>query len=101
MLKSSAAAAHFGVALVALGIAMLLVGIAYHVSFMVGLRRERAEMKADGLVHAQSQFPVSLTLMVAVLLLGSASSPLSAWCSMSGHSVERDQGHSERQHGRK
>ncbi len=69
VLKSSVAAAHFGVALVALGIAMLLVGIAYHVSFMVGLRRERAEMKADGLVHAQSQFPVSLTLMVAVLLL--------------------------------
>ena len=63
------AAAHFGVALVALGIAMLLVGIAYHVSFMVGLRRERAEMRADGLVHARSQFPVSLTLMVAVLLL--------------------------------
>src|SRR4249920_1005809 len=69
VLKSSAAATHFGVALVLLGIAMLLVGIAYHASFMVGLRRERAAMKADGLVHAESHFPVSLTLVVALLLL--------------------------------
>ena len=69
VLKSSAAATHFGVALVLLGIAMLLVGIGYHVSFMVGLRRERAAMKADGLVRAESHFPVSLTLLVALLLL--------------------------------
>ena len=69
MLKSSAAATNFGVALVLLGIAMLLVGIGYHVSFMIELRRERAAMKADGLVHAESQFPVSLTLLVALLLL--------------------------------
>jgi putative membrane protein len=68
-IKSAAAARHFGVSLVALGIAMLVVGIGYHVAFMVGLRRERAVMKADGLVHAESHFPVSLTLMVAVLLL--------------------------------
>ena len=69
VLKSSEAARHFGVALVLLGIAMLLVGIGYHVTFMLGLRRERAQMKADGLVHAESEFPVSLTLMVALLLL--------------------------------
>ena len=69
VLKSSAAATHFGVALVLLGIAMLLVGIAYHSSFMLGLRRERVAMKADGLVHAESQFPASLTLIVALLLL--------------------------------
>jgi len=69
VLKSSEAARHFGVALVLLGIAMLLIGIGYHVTFMLGLRRERAQMKADGLVHAESQFPVSLTLMVALLLL--------------------------------
>lgn len=69
MLKNSNAAHNFGIALVALGIAMLVVGIGYHVAFMVGLRRERAAMKVDGLVHAESQFPVSLTLMVALLLL--------------------------------
>jgi putative membrane protein len=69
VLKSSGAARHFGIALVLLGIAMLLVGIGYHVSFMLGLRKAREQLKADGLVHAESHFPVSLTLMVAVLLL--------------------------------
>jgi putative membrane protein len=69
MLTSSNAAHNFGIALVLLGIAMLFVGIGYHVSFMIGLRRERVAMKADGLIHAESQFPVSLTLMVALLLL--------------------------------
>ena len=39
-------------------------------SYMVGLRRERLRLKADGLIHAESRFPVSLTLIVAVLLLG-------------------------------
>ena len=69
ILKSSAAPRNFGEALVWLGIGMLVVGIGYHIAFMVGLRKERERLKADGLIHAESQFPVSLTLMVAVLLL--------------------------------
>ena len=69
VLKDSMAARHFGVALVLLGIAMLVVGIGYHVVFMLGLRIERMQLKADGLVHAESRFPLSLTLMVALLLL--------------------------------
>lgn len=69
VLRSSDAPRHFGEALVWLGIAMLALGIGFHVMFMVGLRRERAEMKADGLIHGRSQFPVSLTLLVAVMLL--------------------------------
>jgi putative membrane protein len=69
VLKSDKAPLHFGVALVLLGIAMLVVGIGYHLSFMLGLRRTREQMKADGLVHAESHFPLSLTLMVALLLL--------------------------------
>jgi putative membrane protein len=69
LLESSAAPRSFGEALVWLGIAMLVLGIGYHVMFMLGLRREREEMKAEGLVHARSQFPVSLTLIVALLLL--------------------------------
>jgi putative membrane protein len=36
---------------------------------MVGLREERQRLKADGLIHAESQFPASLTLIVATLLL--------------------------------
>jgi putative membrane protein len=70
VLKSSRAPRNFGETLVYLGIGMLIVGIGYHISFMVGLRRERATLKRAGLIHAESQFPVSLTLMVALLLLG-------------------------------
>ena len=60
---------NFGVALVALGIAMLVLGIAYHVQFMYGLREERKTMKAAGLVHAESKFPPSMTLITALVLL--------------------------------
>jgi inner membrane protein YidH len=69
VLKSAHAARNFGTALVWLGIAMLVLGIAYHVSFMLGLRKTRDEMIRDGLIHGQSHFPVSLTLIVAMLLL--------------------------------
>lgn len=65
----AAASRNFGVALVALGIAMLVIGIVYHVQFMVGLRGERTAMKAAGLVHAESRFPPSLTLITAMVLL--------------------------------
>ena len=65
----AAAPRNFGVALVLLGIAMLVIGIVYHVQFMAGLRHERAAMKAAGLVHGESHFPVSLTLITAVVLL--------------------------------
>ena len=69
VLKSAGAPRRFGDALVILGIAMLVLGIGYHVAFMRGLRHEREQMKADGLIHAESGFPVSLTLIVAFLLL--------------------------------
>ena len=69
VLKSSAAPRYFGETLVWLGITMLVLGIGYHIVFMLGLRRERAQLKAEGLVHAESGFPASLTLIVAVLLL--------------------------------
>jgi len=69
VLKSGQAPLHFGLTLVVLGVAMLVVGIGYHLAFMYGLRRERAQLKADGLIHAESQFPLSLTLTVAILLL--------------------------------
>jgi putative membrane protein len=65
----AAAPRNFGIALVALGIAMLVIGIVYHVQFMIGLRHERAAMKAAGLVHGESHFPVSLTLITAIVLL--------------------------------
>ena len=63
------AARNFGLALVWLGVGMIVVGIVYHVQFMLGLRHERRSMCDDGLIHGKSHFPVSYTLIVAVLLL--------------------------------
>src|SRR5882757_6431644 len=69
IITHGAPARNFGVALVSLGILMLVVGIVYHVQFMLHLREERAAMATDGLVHAESKFPPSLTLITAALLL--------------------------------
>jgi putative membrane protein len=68
-LKGGAPARNFGTTLVLLGVGMLVVGIIYHVLFMLGLRDTRASMKDSGLIFAESKFPPSLTLIVAVLLL--------------------------------
>lgn len=63
------AARNFGAALVYVGVGMVVIGIVYHVQFMVGLRRERESLTRDGLIHAQSRFPISFTLVIALLLL--------------------------------
>ena len=60
---------HFALTLVLLGVAMLVFGIGYHLVFMRGLRLERTQMKHNGLIHAESAFPASMTLVTAVLLL--------------------------------
>lgn len=65
----AAPARNFGVALVGLGIMMLVIGIVYHVQFMLGLRKERQAMKAASLIHGESRFPPSLTLITAMILL--------------------------------
>ncbi len=67
--RSGAPARQFGVALVLLGIGMLVLGIAYHVAFMYELRRQRRRLTDFGLIHGESAFPVSLTLIIAILLL--------------------------------
>jgi uncharacterized membrane protein YidH (DUF202 family) len=69
VLPTTAPARHFGTALMLLGVIMLAAGIGYHLVFMRGLRGLRSSMHTDGLIHAQSGFPVSLTLLTAILLL--------------------------------
>jgi putative membrane protein len=69
VLKSAGAPRRFGEALVWLGVAMLLLGITYHARYMLELRKEREQMRAEGLIHGETSFPASLTLIVAVLLL--------------------------------
>jgi putative membrane protein len=68
-LGSTNAGRNFGLALVFLGVGMLVLGIIYHLQFMHGLRVQREEMTEEGLIHGQSVFPVSMTLIIAVLLL--------------------------------
>jgi putative membrane protein len=60
---------NFGLTLVWLGVAMVGVGILFHIQFMLGLRHQRSEMKAAGLIHGESKFPGSYTLGVAFLVL--------------------------------
>ena len=69
VITHAGSARNFGVTLVALGILMLSGGIIYHLQFMTHLREQRDEMIGEGLVHGQSQFPVSLTLITAIILL--------------------------------
>jgi putative membrane protein len=64
------ASRNFGVSLVWLGVGMLVLGIVYHVQFMRGLRRLRVSMRSEGLIHGESGFPTSMTLIIAILLLG-------------------------------
>jgi len=60
---------NFGLTLVWLGVAMVGIGILFHIQFMLGLRRQRREMKEAGLIHGESRFPGSYTLGVAILVL--------------------------------
>jgi inner membrane protein YidH len=59
----------FGLALVFLGVGILVLGIIYDLLFMHGLRKERAQLTAAGMLHGESGFPISFTLIIAVLLL--------------------------------
>ena len=66
---SAHAPRNFGTVLVALGILMLVGGIVYHLRYMMQLRGERNRLKREGLIHGESAYPVSLTLLVALALL--------------------------------
>ena len=63
------AARNFGLSLIIVGVAMLFLGLGFHLSFMKALRSERKMMVEKGLVHGLLPYPVSLTMIVALLLL--------------------------------
>ena len=69
VLRRAHAPRNFGLALIILGVAILIAGITYQLLFMRELRRERELLAQEGLIRARSAFPVSYTLIVAVLLL--------------------------------
>jgi len=59
---------NFGIALVALGMVLLTLGLWHHLSYMRALRNERHSMVQAGLIHGESPYPVSPTLITAALL---------------------------------
>src|SRR5262245_57232128 len=59
----------FGLALLVLGILLLVGGIVRQVQFALELRRRRSAMMGDHLIHGESAYPVSMTLITATLLL--------------------------------
>jgi putative membrane protein len=69
VITHAGSARNFGLSLVSLGILMLIGGIVYHIQFMIQLREERAAMVSSGLIHGESRFPPSLTLITAAILL--------------------------------
>jgi putative membrane protein len=68
-LTHDASPRNFGLFLVFLGVGLLVVGIVYHLQFMRGLRVQWQELTASGLAIGDQRFPISFTLVSAVLLL--------------------------------
>lgn len=69
VLDSDGSERTFGGALIVVAIALLAMGIVYHLRFMHQMRQERKAMVAEGQLHAHDQFPPSMTLVTAFLLL--------------------------------
>jgi uncharacterized membrane protein YidH (DUF202 family) len=65
----AAAPRNFGLALILLGVLLLFGGIARHIQFATELRRHRESLTEDGLIHGQTQFPLSVSLMVGIAML--------------------------------
>lgn len=68
-ISDAQAARTFGLALLVLGILLLAGGIVRQVQFAMELRHRRSAMMGDHLLHGESAYPVSITLVTAVLLL--------------------------------
>ncbi|EJL25619.1 YidH family protein [Novosphingobium sp. AP12] len=69
VILQSQAPRNFGLALIVLGVLLLVGGIVRHLQYVSELRGMRHLMAQDGLVHAETRFPISVTLIVAVLLI--------------------------------
>lgn len=69
LIHSAAAPRNFGVSLILLGILLLVGGIWRHFEFANELRARRREMVTEGILHGDSDYPVSMTLVAAILLL--------------------------------
>jgi uncharacterized membrane protein YidH (DUF202 family) len=69
VLQRAQAPRNFGLTLVVLGVLLLIGGLIQEMQFSGEIRRQREAMIADGLIHGQSHFPLSITTIVAIALL--------------------------------
>jgi putative membrane protein len=65
----AALAGEVGLSMVGLGIGILFLGIIYHILFMLQVRKERQRLDKDQLIDSHDEFPISMTLVIAILLL--------------------------------
>jgi uncharacterized membrane protein YidH (DUF202 family) len=68
-IKNAAAPRNFGLTLILLGSLLLIGGIWRQLQFALELRASRVTMTRSGLIHGESRFPISITLVTAVALL--------------------------------
>ena len=70
VIEHAASGRNFGLSLVLIGAFVLLMGIIYQGWFMAALRKERNSLRASGMLYAETPFPPSMTLVVALVILG-------------------------------
>lgn len=70
MLLGNHAPRNFGLLLILLGMLILAGGIWRHIQFARELRQRRSELLTEGLIHGESSYPTSVTLLVALGLFG-------------------------------
>ncbi|KRA83888.1 YidH family protein [Altererythrobacter sp. Root672] len=68
-IHNAQSARNFGLTLIVLGILLLVGGILRHLQFSHELRARRRELVEDHLIHGQSTYPISTTLLTAIALL--------------------------------
>lgn len=68
VIKSSEAPRNFGVILILIGILLLAGGIWRQLQFAGELKNIRKAMVEDGLIHGETRYPVSITLLSALAL---------------------------------
>ena len=69
VIEHAAAPRNFGLTLILLGVFLLIGGIINHARFALELRHTRAMMTTEGLIHGETNYPVSITFLTALLLL--------------------------------
>ena len=68
-LLAQQAPTRFALSMIFLGVLLLILGIANHYRYMMAMRAQRDVFIAEGLLPPREDFPVSLTLITAFLLV--------------------------------